>query len=91
MVVGDEGSVVGCSNEPVVPYSGGEGEGAGEGEGEEASGDSGVDAGDGGSAEFPQTRFFFFPAKLSSAASRSPIFGFASPQATGIRSGVQFR
>lgn len=89
MVVGDEGSVVGCSNEPVVPYSGGEGEGAGEGE--EASGDSGVDAGDGGSAEFPQTRFFFFPAKLSSAASRSPIFGFASPQATGIRSGVQFR
>ena len=44
MVVGDEGSFVGCSDEPVVPYSG----------------DSGVDAGDAASAvvfegEFPKT------------------------------------
>ena len=42
MVVGDEGSFVGFSGEPVVPDSGGEGE--------EASGDAGVDAGDGASA-----------------------------------------
>ena len=44
MVVGDKASFVGCSDEPVVPYSG----------------DSGVDAGDGASAvvfegEFPKT------------------------------------
>ena len=44
MVADDEGSFIGCFDEPVVPYSG----------------DSGVDAGDGASAvvfegEFPKT------------------------------------
>jgi hypothetical protein len=41
MVVGDERSFVGCSDEPVVPDPGSEGE--------ESSGDAGVDAGDGAS------------------------------------------
>ena len=76
MVVGDEGSFVGCSDEPVVPDAGGEGE--------ESSGDSGVDAVDGASAvvfegelafhrvehrfnplantaELPEARFFVIP------------------------------
>ena len=52
MVAGDEGSFVGCSDEPVVPYSG----------------DSGVDAGDGASAVvfeggFPKPRFLVFPVR----------------------------